>query len=161
MIARRRSSTRFALRIALGLAAAILASCGVARAQVPFEVLHAFAGRTAPRYPSSYFGGFIPAADGSLYGVTSEGGSFDLGTVYRMAPDGTLLVLRSFSPGEGGGYNAQLIQATNGNFFGTTGSSFFTMTPDGTFTVLHAFSRASGEHSPFRFVQGRWKLLRD
>jgi uncharacterized repeat protein (TIGR03803 family) len=56
-----------------------------------------------------------------------------------------MTVLHSFRflGADGEGPNA-FIQATDGNFYGTTaGGTVFRMTPDGTVTVLHAFARGS------------------
>ena len=51
-----------------------------AYAQMPFEVLHSFTGHTDPSAPSA----LIQGSDGNLYGTTTNGGSFNLGTVFRM-----------------------------------------------------------------------------
>jgi len=39
---------------------------------------------------------------GNLYGTTAAGGDFDLGSVFRVAPDGTETILYSFSGGPDG-----------------------------------------------------------
>ena len=42
-------------------------------------------------------------------------------TVFRMTPNGTMTVLHAFTGGaDGGNPQAALIQATDGNFYGTT-----------------------------------------
>jgi uncharacterized repeat protein (TIGR03803 family) len=65
-----------------------------------------------------------------------------------MTPDGTVSVLHEFigGPTDGAYTNAALIQATDGNFYGTTfgggasnAGTVFKMTPDGTVSVLHEF----------------------
>jgi uncharacterized repeat protein (TIGR03803 family) len=73
----------------------------------------------------SYPGSLIQATDGDLYGVTGEGGSSNVGTVFKMTPSGTLTTLYSFcsQPNctDGSSYPGTLLQATNGNLYGTTG----------------------------------------
>ena len=67
--------------------------------------------------PSS---GLIQATDGNLYGVTSQGGLFNFGTIFRMTPDGTLSILHSFNSTDGSSPSAALLQAADGNLYGTT-----------------------------------------
>jgi uncharacterized repeat protein (TIGR03803 family) len=79
--------------------------------------LHRFV-YTDGAYPS---GGLIQASDGNFYGTTSLGGippNFE-GTVFKITPDGTVTVLHIF--GGADGRNPQvLIQARDGNYYGTT-----------------------------------------
>jgi uncharacterized repeat protein (TIGR03803 family) len=91
----------------------------------------------------------IQATDGNLYGTTSEGGLFGLGTVFRMTPDGALTTLHAFAggPDDGAAPVAALIQATDGNFYGTTSGggapgagTIFAMMPGGAVTILYMFS---------------------
>jgi uncharacterized repeat protein (TIGR03803 family) len=59
--------------------------------------------------------------DGNLYGVTFNGGYFDLGTFFRITPAGLLTVLYSFSGGaDGQGPNSSLLVTSKGDFYGTT-----------------------------------------
>jgi len=112
-------------------------------------------------------GGLIQANDGNFYGTT-EGGGDGKGTVFTMTPDGTVTTLYTFCQKEGcsdGAYPvAGLIQATNGNFYGTTGGvdgdygTVFRIRPSGALTTLYRFCAkgdcASGA-SPFGgLVQG-------
>ena len=97
----------------------------------------------------------IQATDGNFYGTTSQGGVYGCGTVFKITSAGTLTTLYSFSsqtncPNSQTG-NASLIQATDGNFYGTTGAyganglgSVFAMTPSGILTTLHSFSGGDG-----------------
>jgi uncharacterized repeat protein (TIGR03803 family) len=89
-------------------------------------------------------------ADGNLYGTTTNGGSSSAcdngcGTIFKMTPNGDLTMLYSFDGLDGGRPNA-LVQATNGDFYGTTQAygpngygTVFKITPDGTLTTLHDF----------------------
>ncbi len=86
------------------------------------------------------------AADGYLYGVTNSG-------VFRVATDGVVTSLYTFSGGADGYEPAVLIQATDGNLYGMTrtgGSTsacggagcgtVFKMTTSGTLTTLYSFT---------------------
>jgi uncharacterized repeat protein (TIGR03803 family) len=76
--------------------------------------------------------GLVQAADGNFYGITSFGGTNPncaelgppgCGTVFEMTPGGTLTTLYSFCSKTGctdGAEPVQLMQATDGNFYGTT-----------------------------------------
>jgi uncharacterized repeat protein (TIGR03803 family) len=71
------------------------------------------------------YAGLVQATDGSFYGTTVEGGANEFGTVFKITPSGTLTTLHSFCsvvPGCKDGENplAGLIQATDGDFYGTT-----------------------------------------
>jgi uncharacterized repeat protein (TIGR03803 family) len=117
-----------------------------------FTILHTFAGGTMDGNDPS--AALIQASDGNFYGTTVFGGAFDSGTVFEMTPDGTVAVLHSFAGGtmDGGFPTAALIQASDGNFYGTTvgGGAFnrgtvFNMTPGGIVTVLHAFAGGTAD----------------
>lgn len=63
----------------------------------------------------------LQAADGSLYGTAAVGGANDCGTIFQLTTSGTLLQTYSFPCGAGGSTpQAALIQASDGNFYGTT-----------------------------------------
>jgi len=94
--------------------------------------------------------GLIQATDGNFYGTASEGGtsnncgSFGCGTVFKITPSGTLTTLHNFDSADGAVPAAALVQATDGNFYGTTygGDAFgtvFEITPSGALTTLHGF----------------------
>src|SRR5205807_37237 len=110
-------------------------------------VLHSFSG-----YSSE--GGVPFAATGrgcdvNFYGTTALGGAHFKGTVFKIDATGSLTTLHSFSgsPGDGANPFAVLVQASSGNFYGTTASggaflkgTVFRMTPSGAITVLHSFN---------------------
>jgi uncharacterized repeat protein (TIGR03803 family) len=58
--------------------------------------------------------------DGSLYGVTDNGGLNGLGTVYRLTPSGTETVLWSFKGTDGESPVSTLTQGPDGTIYGTT-----------------------------------------
>jgi len=107
--------------------------------------------------------GLIQAGDGNFYGVTYSGGANNrscspgtCGTVFKMTPTGTLTTLHSFDYTDGANPGAPLIQASDGNFYGTTGGggncttfaggcgTVFEMTATGTLTRLHSFDKTDG-----------------
>jgi uncharacterized repeat protein (TIGR03803 family) len=111
------------------------------------------------------FATLIQAADGDFYGTTTGGGnSSTAGTVFKITPTGILTTLYSFCAqpdcADGGYPYAPLMQATDGNFYGTTSSggtdqldcsfivpgcgTVFEITPAGVFTTLHYFSNTDG-----------------
>lgn len=129
--------------------------------------LHSFDG-TDGLIPAA---GLIQAIDGDFYGTTEAGGTGancdfgTCGTVFKMTPSGTLTTLYSFCSQtnctDGGGPQAPLVQATDGNLYGTTavggsGNGFcasfkpsgcgtvFKITPSGTLTTLHVFDGSDG-----------------
>src|ERR1043166_486971 len=74
----------------------LLGAAGVARGEVPYEILHAFT--AVGRNPGS---GVIRDDVGTLYGTTREGGAFDRGTVYKLEAGGRLTVLHHFNVNDG------------------------------------------------------------
>jgi uncharacterized repeat protein (TIGR03803 family) len=90
------------------------------------------------------------AADGNFYGIAG-GGAYGNGEIFKMTPEGALTIFYSF---EGGapGPNSQLVEGTDGNFYGTTGTTpsidqfpntagtVFKITPQGALTTLQSLS---------------------
>ena len=80
--------------------------------------LHPFSGGTEGGGASA---GLIVGSDGYFYGTTSYGGSQNAGTVFKSDAYGTVNTLYSFSGGTDGWRPfGSLIQADDGNFYGTT-----------------------------------------
>ncbi len=70
----------------------------------------------------------MQAGDGNFYGTTATGGAPSgnclpdgCGTVFAISPGGALTTLHSFDGTDGSEIYAGLVQATSGDFFGTTG----------------------------------------
>jgi uncharacterized repeat protein (TIGR03803 family) len=81
--------------------------------------------------------GLVQGSDGNFYGTTGGGGTSNLGTVFKISTNGVLTSLYSFTGGtDGDGPGAGLVQGSDGNFYGTTLSTFFQMTPAGVLTTL-------------------------
>src|SRR5580658_7359544 len=84
-----------------------------------FTTLHSFYGADG----ESPFGGLVQATDGNFYGTTAAGESPVVGTIFKITPNGTLTTVYSFCSQSGcpdGDWpNVGLLQATDGNFYGT------------------------------------------
>ena len=111
-------------------------------------VLHSFAGSAGDG--ASPHGSLIQASDGNFYGMTSAGGTKNVGVVFKITPTGNVTLLHSFGSASDGinGYGS-LIQARDGNFYGMTkvggangNGTVFQVTPGGAETVLHSFGAA-------------------
>lgn len=110
----------------------------------------------------------IQGADGNFYGTTYGGGTYTAGTVFRITPAGTLTTLYSFCNvptgdpcRDGDGPRASLIQATDGNFYGTTMyggahdfGTIFKITSTGELTTLHSFQQTGGSYPQGGLFQG-------
>ena len=104
------------------------------------------------QYPAA---GLVQATNGYLYGTTDSGGALGFGgTVFRITPSGTLTTIHSFCSQsgctDGANPDAALVQATNGNLYGTTtaggvngSGTVFMMTPSGSLTTLYSFCSQS------------------
>jgi uncharacterized repeat protein (TIGR03803 family) len=117
--------------------------------------LHSFCSRTACKDGRNPFAGLVQGTDGNLYGTTLEGGAKGFGTVFKITPSGTLTTLHSFCTQSGcpDGQFPQtgLVQATNGNLYGTTitggaygDGTIFEITTSGTLTTLYNVCSQSG-----------------
>ena len=122
-----------------------------------FQVLHTFAGGT--NNGIGPHGTFMQSGS-TLYATTLVGGRSNLGTLFKMNPDGTgFQILHHFTGGSSDGsgpYNVQLVQSGS-TFYGMTmegGSknmgTLFKMEVDGTgFGLLHSFTGGSEGQKPF------------
>jgi uncharacterized repeat protein (TIGR03803 family) len=104
---------------------------------------------------SNPYDGLVQGTDGNFYGTAFAGGANTLGTVFKITPSGTLTTLYSFCSqsncADGANPYAGLIQATDGNFYGTTFSggangvgAVFKITPSGVLTTLYSFCSLEG-----------------
>jgi uncharacterized repeat protein (TIGR03803 family) len=108
----------------------------------------------------SYPYGLMQASDGAFYGM--ESGMNGFGSFFRITADGTFTILYNFECTDecpNGLHPSGVIQASDGNFYGTTnrgggqdtdGGTIFQITPSGAFTTLFGFCPACGDWSPNR-----------
>ena len=110
-----------------------------------FTILHSFNAETTGANPAA---ALVQATDGNFYGSTQAGGTFDMGTLFAITPGGTVTLLHTFAggPADGAYPRVSVIQAVDGNFYGSTPSGgagsqgiVFTITPAGSYNVLHHF----------------------
>jgi uncharacterized repeat protein (TIGR03803 family) len=119
-----------------------------------FTLLHNFGG--APFDGANPQDGLILGSDGNFYGTTRAGGNNNVGTVFRMTPEGTVTILHNFGlnqvPTGGARPPAKLIEARDGLFYGVTGfnpdsigdyGTVFRISKDGNFQVIHRFRAES------------------
>jgi uncharacterized repeat protein (TIGR03803 family) len=69
---------------------------------------------------TSPVGGLLEGSDGNLYGVTSSGGNFNTGTIFRLTPSGYQTGFLLFSTKNGGSFGTDtggLMQDTDGNLY--------------------------------------------
>jgi uncharacterized repeat protein (TIGR03803 family) len=104
----------------------------------------------------------IQATDGNFYGTTAGGGSFSCsppsrgcGSIFKISPGGAFATLRNFDGSDGSVPFAGLIQAADGDLYGTTYTGgahddgiVFKITLSGTLTTLHSFDGTDGSN-PF------------
>jgi uncharacterized repeat protein (TIGR03803 family) len=118
--------------------------------------LYSFCSQAACADGALPYAGLVQATSGVFYGTTKFGGATSFGTVFKITPSGALTTLYSFCPQngctDGERPNAGLVQATNGDFYGTTlygganngNGTVFKITPSGALTTLYSFCAQTG-----------------
>jgi uncharacterized repeat protein (TIGR03803 family) len=109
----------------------------------------------------------VQGSDGNFYGTTGAGGATNpcpdgaagCGTIFEITPQGTLTTLQSFNGTNGTSPQGELIQGTNGAFYGTTSygganngpngspdgaGTIFSIIPGGTLVTLYNFCSLPG-----------------
>ena len=148
---------------------ALAAISGTASGQ-QLSILHNFAGSATNEgsYPNS---SLAQDNNGNFYGTTSGGGTFgqsiyDEGTIFKMAPDGTVSTLHSFGTASrnldgstiADGYkpSGNLVFATDGNLYGTTAAggegadgTVYRISPAGVYTIVHSFAAANADQGTY------------
>jgi uncharacterized repeat protein (TIGR03803 family) len=113
-----------------------------------YAVLHLFTNINDGDNPAA----LIQGSDMALYGVTRQGGSGYVGTIFRFSQEGgEFSVLHSFEGSDGAWPHSALLEATDGSLYGVTiaggtndGGTVFTLQKNGSgFRVLHHFTRTS------------------
>jgi uncharacterized repeat protein (TIGR03803 family) len=141
-------------------------------------VLHTFDGTDG----ANSYGPLIQAINGILYGVTAFGGAnqcnlhgmlVGCGTIFKVTLAGSLTTLHNFNGSDGAFPSVGLIQAADGNFYGTTyqggaggncsggcGTIFkFVLNPQGTggaLTTLHTFGAPADPNALLQATNGEF-----
>lgn len=98
-----------------------------------------------------------------IWGVTAFGGTYNRGTLFKIASDSTdFTVVKHFEPFPDGSYPNQLLEGSDGNLYGLTttdggngGGTIFKIDTNGTgFTILHTFN-GSGGSGPEGLIESR------
>ena len=122
-----------------------------------FSIIKAFAdwGKTP-------FGDLLTGTDGNFYGMTTLGGTYTYGTIFKATPSGVITVLRNLnSTTDGANPYGELTKGADGNYYGLTSSggttghgTIFKITPAGVFTVIRHLSFADGSGARGHLVIG-------
>jgi len=126
-------------------------------------MLHSFCSQSNCNDGANPEAGLVQAIDGNFYGTATFGGTYGDGTVFKITPSGTLTTLYNFDlfdTSNGARPTAGLVQATDGNFYGTTqqgggsdSGTVFKITPSGTLTTLYSFcSQGNCDDGTFPFA---------
>jgi uncharacterized repeat protein (TIGR03803 family) len=124
------------------------------------KVLYSFCNLTSCADGSQPYAGLVQATSGGLYGTTVSGGKYGYGSIFSITPGGALTTLYSFCANsgcpDGADPSGTLIQAGNGDFYGTTQSGGKNLNCSGSgcgtvfkfgggaLTTLHSFCAESG-----------------
>jgi uncharacterized repeat protein (TIGR03803 family) len=113
----------------------------------------------------------VMGEDGNFYGTTTGGGRSDgsgFGSIFRVTPKGQFTTLVIFDRTNGSSPERPLIQARDGNFYGTTymggtkqQGTLFRLTASGQLTTLVQFDIDFGEDSPVRNRPGGLDVFED
>jgi uncharacterized protein (TIGR03437 family) len=140
-------------------ACAVVLLCAAAAIASHAQVLTTLVNFNGTNGNAPSFGALIQGKDGNFYGTAQFGGGYPAGTVgsgtvFKVTPAGTLTVLHTFgmTPTDGVSPQSGLIQASDGNFYGTTeaggqgvgAGTIYKITPDGTYSTLYNFCPQSG-----------------
>ena len=137
----------------IGLLALFLftSACATVPAQI-YEKVFSFTNAAESTYSAST--GLTLGSDGNYYGTTSGGGSYGLGTVFKVTPAGVTTILVSFNGANGASPAPGLVEYTDGNFYGTTsgggtysGGTIYKVTPGGGLSVLYSLQTISSGHT--------------
>ncbi len=108
------------------------------------------------------YAGLVQGVDGYFYGVTANGGSQTNGVLFKMSASGVITNFYSFTGGSDGAHpSGSLIQAGDGNFYGTTASggtygngTLFRLTPNFALSNFVEFDGYNGANPEAALTQG-------
>ena len=121
-------------------------------------VVYSLCSQTGCADGSVPYAGLLQGSDGNLYGSGVNGGvgANSNGTAFKVTPGGSFTLLHTFCTftncNDGNGPEYPMIQARDGNYYGTTiysgsggGGVIYKITPSGTFSVFYGFDNNHGE----------------
>jgi uncharacterized repeat protein (TIGR03803 family) len=175
---------------------AVLLLCAVTVIAAQAQTLTTLVNFDGSNGAAPYFMSLVQGADGDLYGVTQGIPNQYSGTVFKLTTSGSLTTLSDvggshagmilgtdlnlygssppfkmtesgkLTPLNGPGSYGPLLQASDGNFYGTTYfggtnnyGTIFRMTPQGEFTTLYSFDWVDGSYPSAGLVQARDRSL--
>jgi uncharacterized repeat protein (TIGR03803 family) len=111
-----------------------------------FTLLHTFSGADG----AAPMAALVQGRDGNFYGTASGGGTHNSGTIFKITSDGVLTTLYNFCAqpicADGSIPETPLLQASDGNFYGTTGTGgahgfgvIYKISSVGGMSVVHTF----------------------
>jgi uncharacterized repeat protein (TIGR03803 family) len=113
--------------------------------------LYSFTGGLDGQFPS---GGLLQVASGDLYGVTSWGGQYGFGTLFRFSTNTGLTTLYAFDGTNGANPSAALTQGPDGALYGTTlagatsnGGTVFCVDSSGALSTIAVFDGTNANAS--------------
>ena len=130
--------------------------CGVIYKMTPagkLTVLHNFTGY--PGDGNRPYGQLVQGSDGDFYGVTYQGGTLNIGTIFKVTAAGAYSLVYSFAHSitddDGAQPFASLTLGSDNNLYGTTTvggkngyGTIFRLTPGGQYTMLYSFCSSRG-----------------
>ncbi|MBL9118220.1 MAG: cadherin-like beta sandwich domain-containing protein [Verrucomicrobiaceae bacterium] len=109
---------------------------------------------------SGYPGAIVQGSDGNFY-LPSSGGSEGKGAIVKITPAGSVTVMASFNGSNGRNPSHQLLEGSDGHFYGTTldggvsdAGTVFRISPTGTLTSLASFGGAFVGDEPQGLFEG-------
>lgn len=137
--------------------ACLLLLITLAQAQT-YTVLHTFIGKGDGEAPEARL---VQGSDGTLYGTTTGGGSFDMGAIFKLDLSGRETVLRSYWGGDGSVPGDSILDregvlygvtqyggTPEGGEWGHGSGTVFKLDTTGKYTILHRFSGKSDGAAP-------------
>jgi uncharacterized repeat protein (TIGR03803 family) len=101
--------------------------------------------------------------NGNFFATTRAGGAYGEGTVFRLATNGTLTTLHSFTATSDGAAPAkEIVRGDAGDFYGVAQggaddatATIFRISPGGSFASVYSFPGAADGSTPNGLTQGR------
>ena len=99
--------------------------------------------------------------DGNLYGTATIGGAYGCGTVFQLTPEGQLRTVHTFDYSDGCNPVGGLLQASDGNLYGTTtgitigNGTIFSISKGNKFKTLYRFNFSIGANPMGTLIQGK------